>query len=65
MKKCKVWTFLDVVLFAVLFLTGCGDLQEKPLADQNNPNGAASDSPGKYWSSTFRTLSGIRGESPE
>ena len=57
MKKCKVWTFLDVVLFAVLFLTGCGDLQEKPLADQNNPNGAASDSPRKvlvvYFSHSF------------
>ena len=57
MKKSNIRKMLAVVLFAALALAGCGDPPEKPLSEQDNPNGAASDSPRKvlvvYFSHSF------------
>ena len=41
MKKSNIRKMLAVVLFAALALAGCGDPPEKPLSEQDNPNGAA------------------------
>lgn len=57
MKKSNIRKMLAVVLFAALALAGCGDPPEKSLSEQDNPNGAASDSPRKvlvvYFSHSF------------